>query len=602
MRRLAPRAHAIAAIVAAIVLVGGGLASNVRAQAPDESDVVLVLDFSASILLDAANRNRFGAALERIADRVDATSADLVAGDTTVSIIQFAARAADYRGCVDLKLLGSPQTVAHFADCLRAVAGAYRKGLSSALTKQIGIDTNYVAAMEQAARHLPLDSARPVMILLTDGKHDVKGVPVSQVQPARDRLFGSRSPFALLPVGMGLDPKERVALATGLERLKIIRDMPACISGTAFEWPQVVFESADQAGNAVAVALQAATCTFTAGPQPSSTPAPLPAPVTGITLTPGDGRIDLAWVPPASTPAPIIDYLARCGTGDGTWIDSTEGVSLEPSATVDGLTNGTPYQCQVAAVGPTGPGAWTAAGTAVVPLGRPGAPGKPSVQALNRAVQISIAPIDSAGVTGYHFECSGDQGATWPAAIDATADKTTMQIGDLTNGVDYLCRAFASNAIGMSDASPLSDAVKPCGSTLECNSVLVPVLGGLGIVLLGGLLLTLVALLRGRTQGYVVAVVDVVHTANIGHGSNLGIAFVRAPDRRVTGIVAERGKQADIRIRHLRSGGFVVRDRLGRHVVADGEPVVVADSVGVRHRLVLQAFATNAASQVASRQ
>lgn len=602
MRRLAPRAHAIAAIVATIVLVGGGLASNVRAQAPDESDVVLVLDFSASILLDAANRNRFGAALERIADRVDATSADLVAGDTTVSIIQFAARAADYRGCVDLKLLGSPQTVAHFADCLRAVAGAYRKGLSSALTKQIGIDTNYVAAMEQAARHLPLDSARPVMILLTDGKHDVKGVPVSQVQPARDRLFGSRSPFALLPVGMGLDPKERVALATGLERLKIIRDMPACISGTAFEWPQVVFESADQAGNAVAVALQDATCTFTAGPQPSSTPAPLPAPVTGITLTPGDGRIDLAWVPPASTPAPIIDYLARCGTGDGTWIDSTEGVSLEPSATVDGLTNGTPYQCQVAAVGPTGPGAWTAAGTAVVPLGRPGAPGKPSVQALNRAVQISIAPIDSAGVTGYHFECSGDQGATWPAAIDATADKTTMQIGDLTNGVDYLCRAFASNAIGMSDASPLSDAVKPCGSTLECNSVLVPVLGGLGIVLLGGLLLTLVALLRGRTQGYVVAVVDVVHTANIGHGSNLGIAFVRAPDRRVTGIVAERGKQADIRIRHLRSGGFVVRDRLGRHVVADGEPVVVADSVGVRHRLVLQAFATNAASQVASRQ
>jgi len=602
MRRLAPRAHAIAAIVATIVLVGGGLASNVRAQAPDESDVVLVLDFSASILLDAANRNRFGAALERIADRVDATSADLVSGDTTVSIIQFAARAADYRGCVDLKLLGSPQTVAHFADCLRAVAGAYRKGLSSALTKQIGIDTNYVAAMEQAARHLPLDSARPVMILLTDGKHDVKGVPVSQVQPARDRLFGSRSPFALLPVGMGLDPKERVALATGLERLKIIRDMPACIGGTVFEWPQVVFESADQAGNAVAVALQDATCTFTAGPQPSSTPAPLPAPVTGITLTPGDGRIDLAWVPPASTPAPIIDYLARCGTGDGTWIDSTEGVSLEPSATVDGLTNGTPYQCQVAAVGPTGPGAWTAAGTAVVPLGRPGAPGKPSVQALNRAVQISIAPVDSAAVTGYHFECSDDQGATWPAATDATADKTTMQIGDLTNGVDYLCRAFASNAIGMSDASPLSDAVKPCGSTLECNSVLVPVLGGLGIVLLGGLFLTLVALLRGRTQGYVVAVVDVVHTANIGHGSNLGIAFVRAPDRRVTGIVAERGKQADIRIRHLRSGGFVVRDRLGRHVVADGEPVVVADSVGVRHRLVLQAFATNAASQVASRQ
>ena len=35
------------------------------------------------------------------------------------------------------------------------LAAAYRKGLDPALTKKIGIDTNYVAAMEQAAKHLP---------------------------------------------------------------------------------------------------------------------------------------------------------------------------------------------------------------------------------------------------------------------------------------------------------------------------------------------------------------------------------------------------------------------------------------------------------------
>jgi hypothetical protein len=35
--------------------------------------------------------------------------------------------------------------------------------------------------------------------------------------------------------------------------------------------------------------------------------------------------------------------------------------------------------------------------------------------------------------------------------------------------------------------------------------------------------------------------------------------------------------------------------------VDDGEAVVVADSVGVRHSLVLHAFATNAASRVANR-
>ena len=42
-------------------------------------------------------------------------------------------------------------------------------------------------AMEQAAKHLPVGSPRPAMILFTDGKHDVPGVPVSQVQPALQR-------------------------------------------------------------------------------------------------------------------------------------------------------------------------------------------------------------------------------------------------------------------------------------------------------------------------------------------------------------------------------------------------------------------------------
>src|SRR6185295_9466548 len=110
-------------------------------------------------------------------------------------------------------------------------------------------------------------------------------------------------------------------------------------------------------------------------------------------------------------------------------------------------------------------------------------------------------------------------------------------------------------------------------------------------------------LFRGRTTGHVVAVVDVIHTANIGHGSSLGIGFERpAGTRTVTGIVADRGRGAEIRVRRLRGGGrFAVYDRQGRHVVDDGAPVVILDSMGVRHSLVLQAFATNAASEVASR-
>jgi hypothetical protein len=65
--------------------------------------------------------------------------------------------------------------------------------------------------------------------------------------------------------------------------------------------------------------------------------------------------------------------------------------------------------------------------------------------------------------------------------------------------------------------------------------------------------------------------------------------------------VADRTRKADVRIRHLRGDRFVVRDKFGRHVVADGEPVVVADSTGVRHSLVLHAFSTASASEVAIR-
>jgi hypothetical protein len=69
----------------------------------------------------------------------------------------------------------------------------------------------------------------------------------------------------------------------------------------------------------------------------------------------------------------------------------------------------------------------------------------------------------------------------------------------------------------------------------------------------------------------------------------------------VSGIVADGGPTAEVRIRRLRNGGFAIRDRNGRREVADGDPIAFVDSVGVRHTLVLQAFATNAASQVARR-
>jgi hypothetical protein len=524
MSRLPTRVLAIVA-VAIVVLTVGAPPPNVRAQtAPDQSDVVLVLDFSASILEEAADRNRFAAALDRIAERVEESASELVAGDTTITVIQFATKAAEYEGCADLKLLESPPSVARFARCLRLVANVYRKGLQPALTRKIGIDTNYVAAMERAARHLPADAVRPTLIMFTDGRHDVRGVPASQVPVVRDRLFGNRSPFALLPVGMGLDSSQRDALESGLVGLRIVRDMPPCISGETFDWPEVVFASPDTAGNAVAVALQNATCTFTVEPVP--TPPPLPGAVQGIRLTAGDRAINLVWTPPATTSVPIVGYRARCHAGDGEWIEAKEGVSLNTTATVEGLTNGTAYECEVAAIGSASNMTWTAATTPVTPMARPVATPAPSA---------------------------------------------------------------------------VPEAVVPCGSLIECNPLLVPMLSVLGLVVAGGLLALFVPMYRGRRRGYVVAVIDGIHSANLGHGSRLGIELVRDPStKRLTGIVADRGSKPDIRIRQLRGGRFEVIDRAGRHRTNSGEVVAVAAG-GSRHALVLQAFETNPAAAVSSR-
>ena len=613
MNRFGSSLMAIVMFVVGTVLFAGGLAPTALAATPaDRSEVVLVFDLSASILVDATNRGRFAAALDRIAARVDETSADLVAGDATVSIVQFASRAVDDAGCVDLRLFGSPSTVARFADCLRNLAKTYRNGLDPALTAKIGVDTNYVEAMERAAVHLPLDAVRPALILFTDGKHDVAGVPVSQVLPARDRLFGSRSPFAFLPVGMGLSATDRPALENGLLNLRTIRAMPACVSGAVFDWARVVFESATEAGNAVAVALQDVTCTFTVAPtpSPSGSPTTTPSPALGIVqnikLTPADGRINVTWIAPAAPPTPIVAYRVHCRSGEGAWTVASQGVSLEPAAVVDGLTNGIEYRCEVAADSATSAGPWVAGPDPATPLGRPAAPAKPSVQALDGAVRISLAAVDASIVSDYRYECSSDNGSSWPikmtvASSTESAAGATAEIRNLTNGVGYVCRAYAARGSDVSDPSATSDAFKPCGSAFECNPILAPILGVFAALLLGGLLAAVFAVYRNRPRGYVVAVVDVVHTVNLGHGSTMGIAFVRDPQGgRVIGIEADRNPSAEIRVRYQGNDRFEVTDAAGRHTAEAGRPVIVVDRGRARHEIVLRAFRTATASPVKS--
>jgi hypothetical protein len=605
-RRIGRIGRVAASLLGAGLLVAGpGPGATAQSQGPDPAEVVLVFDFSASILDDAATRNRFADALDRIADRVNETEQDLIAGDTTVSLVQFASRAADVPGCTNLKLLDSPATVDQFETCLRNVASGYRTGINAATTDRIGIDTNYVAALEQAAANLPAGAARPSVVFFSDGRHDVRGVSGAEVLPARDRLFGARRPFALLPVGLGLDPAARPQLEAGLQALLTLNGMPACATGSLLEWPQVAFDNPDDAGTAVGVALQNATCTFTveATPAPTQPPQAPISSVLNIRLTPLDGQIEVHWSAPPGLDEPPTDYKVRCVADGEDPVESTEGVSTERSTVVEGLTNGTAYTCEVATISGGTEGEWTPADELATPSDVPQPPAKPAVEALDGALRVSVVPPESAPVSAYHYECSADNGATWPAFADITGQgDTAAQISGLANGTAYVCRAFAANNSGTSEASPLSDAIAPCSTALDCAGLTLPVMGAIAGALAIAVLLAFFVLLRGRSGGYTLAIVDVVHTANLGGGSSLGLSFVGAPRaRQLDGIAAAKGRKADVRIKKLRGDRFRVEDKHGTHEVESGEPVVVSDASGVRHELVLRAFAGKAASAVARR-
>lgn len=95
-------------------------------------------------------------------------------------------------------------------------------------------------------------------------------------------------------------------------------------------------------------------------------------------------------------------------------------------------------------------------------LSPPGAPTITSALPGNATISVSVtAPTATGGsaVTGYAFEVSDDDGATWQAA--GSSASTSYIILNLVNGTSYRVRASASNAVGRSDYSDTFGPVAP---------------------------------------------------------------------------------------------------------------------------------------------
>ena len=99
----------------------------------------------------------------------------------------------------------------------------------------------------------------------------------------------------------------------------------------------------------------------------------LPQPPTRVTLTPGDGSIDVSWSPPPETDD-VIDYHIRYYEvgGNSGWMPwKPSNINIATRARIETLTNGTTYRVQIAAENRIGIGVYSDIVSAVPIAGEP---------------------------------------------------------------------------------------------------------------------------------------------------------------------------------------------------------------------------------------
>lgn len=202
-------------------------------------------------------------------------------------------------------------------------------------------------------------------------------------------------------------------------------------------------------------------CTVTAtnpvgvGPASSAatvTPTTIPDPPTSVTATAGDGRVTVAFSPPASDGgSPIVSYAATCGAQSATGTGSP--------IVVAGLADGAAVTCTVTATSAMGTSAPSAPSASVTPLGVPGAPTGVSAAPGPEQLTVSFTPPASNGgtaIVSYTAACGSRtaSGSSSPIAVTGLAD-----------GVPVSCTVSATNAVGNGPASAPSASVAPSFKT-----------------------------------------------------------------------------------------------------------------------------------------
>ncbi|WP_419925851.1 fibronectin type III domain-containing protein [Candidatus Poriferisocius sp.] len=190
----------------------------------------------------------------------------------------------------------------------------------------------------------------------------------------------------------------------------------------------------------------------------------VPAEPVGVTATPGDRQVALAWTPGDDGGSTIIRYeytFDENGVAVNVWYPVPGSNRRTTSHTVTGLTNGTAYRFRLRAVNYEGNGAVaTAVLLPAIPATTPAQPIGLKATPGNSQATLTWTPGFDGGSPILHYEIRQRVGAgaytPWTIIVDSTAATTSHTVTGLTNGVTYQFQVRAVNAQGPGTTQPES--------------------------------------------------------------------------------------------------------------------------------------------------
>ena len=217
------------------------------------------------------------------------------------------------------------------------------------------------------------------------------------------------------------------------------------------------------ARNAIGISLPSAISA------PATPAAVVPGRPTSVVAVRGTASLAVTWTAPANTGGSVItDYMVKYSSNNGvagSWTNFIHPVSIVPSLTVTGLTNGTVYVIKVIARAATGislPSAKSAPATPAATV-----PGSPtSVVAVRGNASLAVTwttPASTGGspITDYQVKYSSNGGSTWTNFVHPVSTVPSLIVTGLTNGTAYVIKVIARNAVGISLPSANSAPVTP---------------------------------------------------------------------------------------------------------------------------------------------